>query len=116
MDDKVFQEFYCGECRGYIRVRLNMAYDRTIFMVCPKCGHEHQRYIEKGQILERGRFEHGDPKEKLKPPMSAYSKEPISKKMDKNFYARDAEVIKSSDDLIRENFMKERWVELYGDK
>jgi len=116
MDDKIFQEFYCGSCQGYVRVRLNMAYDRTIFMVCPQCKHEHQRRIEKGQIVEKGRFNHGDPVEKLKPPASAYSKEAISKKMDKNYYARDGVVIKSSDDLIRDNFLKERWIELYGDK
>ena len=114
MDDKIFQEFYCGECSTYIRVRLNMSYNRTIWMECPMCKHRHQRYIENGQILERGRYEHGDPKEDICPPKSACSKEPITKVMQKNQWARDSAVIKSSEDLARDNYMRELWIELYG--
>jgi len=119
-DDKVFQEFYCGNCQGHIRVRLNMAYDRAIFVCCPQCKHEHQRYIEKGQILENGRFDHGNVKEKICPPLSAYNKEPITKRMkkaEKSYHdRRDGVVIKSSDDLVADSFLRERWIELYGNE
>src|SRR5689334_1869577 len=106
MDDKIFQEFYCGECSHYMRVRLNMSYNRTINVTCPNCGHKHQRYIE-----------NGDPKEDIIIPKSACSKDPISKRMkeakgwnDK----RDAAVIESSRDLGSDSFIKQLWQDYFG--
>jgi hypothetical protein len=115
-DSKVFQEWYCGNCATYIRFRLNMDYDRTVTVVCPSCGHRHQRYIKKGQIVEDGRHSHGDPKEELCPPKSACSKEPITKKMKDDYSKRDGAVIKSDADLIRDNFFRDRWVEIAARK
>jgi hypothetical protein len=113
-DDKVFQEWYCGECKTYIRFRLNMEYDRVVWVECPMCHHRHQRYIKKGQIVEDGRFSHGDPKEDICPPKSACSKDPITKKMQETQWARDGAVIKSEKDLIRDNYFRERWIEIAG--
>ena len=114
MDDKVFQEWHCGNCNTYIRFRLNMSYDCVVWVECPMCQHKHQRYVKKGRIVEDGRFSHGDPREDLCPPKSACSKEPITKHMKKTSYARDGAIIESSEDLIRDNYMRERWLEIYG--
>lgn len=111
-EEKVFQEFYCGECQHYIRVRLNMSYNRTIWLVCPMCGHKHQRYIDKGTIYERGRYEHGDPVEDICPPKSACSKEPFTKKMRDSYSRRDGAVIRTDADLARASVMIDRWAEV----
>lgn len=111
-DGKVFQEFYCNDCHGYIRVRLNMEYDRAINVCCPNCPRKHPRYIKDGQIVERGAVD--SPSEDICPTKSAYSKEPISKMMMKNKYSRDGVIINSSEDLVRDAMMRERWIELYG--
>lgn len=112
-DEKVFQEWYCGECKTYIRFRLNMEWDRVVWVECPMCGHKHQRYIKEGRIVVDGRLE-GSPKEDICPPKSACSKEPITKKLDEIKYTRDSVVIKSSEDLIRDNYFRERWIEIGG--
>lgn len=110
MEEKIFQEFYCGECRGYIRVRLNMNYDRIVEIICPNCKHQHKRCIVKGVILENGR-ENGSIKEEVVPPISAYHKEAITSKMkDNTFYKRDGVII----DDPGQGFLRDRWLELYG--
>ena len=111
-DDKIFQEFYCNDCCVYIRVRLNMNYNHAINVVCPMCSRKHPRYIQDGQIIDRGAV--GSPHEDICPPKSACSKEPLSKVMMKNKYSRDGVIIKSSEDLIRDDYFRERWIELYG--
>lgn len=115
---KVWQEFYCGECSGYFRVRLNMAITMGVEMVCPKCGHKHHRYIENGVIFERGR-QSNSAKEEICPPLSAYSKEPLTANMRNRKYARDGETIEKESDLNDQNpaakaMIQERWFELYG--
>jgi hypothetical protein len=116
MHDKVFQEWYCGECKTYIRFRLSMDWDRAVLVVCPLCKHEHQRFIKDGVIMEDGRFSNGHPKEEICPPKSAASKDPITKKLkDSKWGTRDGIVIKSSEDLVRDNYFRERWIEIYGD-
>lgn len=115
MSDKVFQEWYCGHCNTYIRFKLNMEYDRAVWVECPMCAHRHQRYIKNGRIQDDGRYNHGDPKEEICPPKSACSKEPITKKLEKAKYGtRDGVIIKSDADLIRDNFLRERWIEIGG--
>lgn len=113
-DGKVFQEWYCGNCETYIRFRLNMEWDRTVWVECPMCHHKHQRYIKDGVIKDDGRFANGDPKEDICPPKSACSKEPITKKLEQSKYTRDGVVIKSDHDLARDAYMRERWIEIYG--
>lgn len=43
-------EFYCHDCGGYIRVKLDKSLNGNHVVVCPKCGHEHCRVIENGKI------------------------------------------------------------------
>jgi hypothetical protein len=76
------QEFYCGECKGYFMVTLNIALNHEVEVVCPgpNCGHEHRRCVVDGQILENGRFS-SNSKEKLRPSSASYSKEPLTAKM-----------------------------------
>ena len=114
MDDKVFQEWYGGECKTYIRFRLSMEYDRVVWVECPMCKHRHQRCIKKGRIIEHGRFSQGDPREDVCPPKSACSKKPITKQLEKQQGTRDGIVIESDKDLIRDNYFRERWIEIYG--
>lgn len=120
---KVFQEFYCGNCQGYILVKLNMSLNHIVEVVCPNCQHHHKRCIHDGQIFEKGR-EQGMHKEELCPPKSAYSKEPRSVKMEKNnSYAtkRDGQVIEKPTDITPRHsaaaaMFNERWFEMYGGK
>ncbi len=115
MDDKVFQEWYCGNCHTYIRFRLRMDYNRVVWVECPMCKHRHQRYIKDGRIQDDGRYNHGDPVEDVCPPKSACSKEPITKQLEKSKYGtRDGVIIKSDKDLIRDNYFRERWIEIAG--
>lgn len=107
---RVLQEFYCGECEGYIRVKLNMAINNEVDVECPNCHHKHRRCIKDGEISERGRFT-SDAIEEICPTIAAYSKEPITKKM------RDAHKTKSYADrrdgvVVGEEEMRLRWAEL----
>lgn len=119
-DDKIFQEWHCGTsgggCDTFIRFRLNMNWDRVVNIICPMCKHQHQRFIKNGQIQDDGRFSNGSVVEDICPPKSACSKEPISKRFDKNRNAtRDGEIIKSPKDLIRDSYMRELWLEFHGE-
>lgn len=101
-----------GQC-CYIMVKLNMAINRRVEIVCPRCGWHHERTIENGVIKDSGKG--GGILEQICPPKSASSDEPRTKKMrKKKLDARDGQVVQSSDDLIREQFLAERWAELYG--
>lgn len=81
--DKVFQEFYCNDCNGYIRFKLNQSLNRSIVVVCPNCGRQHPRSIKNGLVYEGG---DSNNKEEICPPTSAYSKTAILASK----YARDA--------------------------
>lgn len=115
---KVFQEFYCGECKGYFTVKLNMALNQIVEIVCPNpnCKHKHKRSIQNGIIFENGR-EGGSSIEEIRPPFSSYSKEAKTEKMKSlsSYCKRDGVVIKDSN-IIADSFLKERWFELYGGK
>jgi hypothetical protein len=108
MADRVWQEFYCNDCKGggYIRVKINMALTMKIMVVCPMCGAKHSRVVENGKIKEyfTGR-RNSSHKEEIKPTKAAWSKTPRHKtRVD----ARNGNVIDSP--------LNERWFELYGDK
>ena len=81
---RIFQEWYCtksgGGCGGYIIVKLNACINGVVELVCPKCGHKHQRCIENGQIKEQGRF-NGNPVEEICPTMASWSEKPHTAKM-----------------------------------
>jgi len=119
-DNKVWQEWYCtksgGGCGGYILVRLNMAINGIVEMVCPKCGHKHQRCIEDGQIKEQGRH-NGSPTQEITPVMAAWSETPRTKAFDPNERndhrgERDGAIIKSQADLI----LRESWIDRHAGK
>lgn len=118
--DKITQEFYCNDCDGYFRVKLNMALNRRVEIVCPNCKHHHPRGIKDGRIVEA--YSPRDAStEEICPPKSAYSKESIAIKMMKN--ARDGVVIACKEDLRKEGstrnpqtdaMLRELWLEFHG--
>lgn len=68
-------EFYCsGGCRGYFRTKIRTSIDGDYVIVCPSCGHEHQRQISKGQISGD---RHSNKAERILVPKSAFSKDPV---------------------------------------
>lgn len=116
--EKIWQEFYCGECQGYFRFRLNIILNYEVEVVCPNCQHKHRRCIENGIIYEKGRFK-TNIKEEICPPKSSYSKEPLTRKMEESRHKRDGVVIDKADDFSTKNpaartIIQERWFELYG--
>jgi hypothetical protein len=108
---RVFQEFYCGECDGYFRCKINMGITHGVKLVCPNCKHEHHRFIENGTILERGR-ESNSSIEEIMPPKSSYFKEPFTDKMKKAKNAwtgkRDGVIIEIEQESSP--FLQELWL------
>lgn len=47
------QELYCHNCNGYVRFELDTEMNGQHVLKCPKCHHEHYRYVEDGQISDR---------------------------------------------------------------
>lgn len=80
MSDRIYQEFYCGECEGFIRLSINSGVNHEFWFECPNCKHQHQRVIRDGRIYENGRFK-DEPKFEIIVPKSAYSKEPWTEHM-----------------------------------
>jgi hypothetical protein len=83
MSDKIWQEFYCNDCHGYIRLRLNVALSMDILVCCPgkdangnRCIRKHPRNIKNGRIVGDS---HVNNAEEIIPPPSAYSKTPWTK-------------------------------------
>lgn len=119
---RVWQEFYCNDCNGYFRVRLNMSLNIRVKMKCPNCGREHPRCIVNGLIKEYAPEISSSYTEEIIVPKSAYSKEPKHTKMlighktgqGNPGEPRDGVEFKSQDDIVRDQIMRERWVELYG--
>lgn len=79
---RVSQEFYCGECKGYFMIRLNMVLNHEVHVKCPNCAHEHRRVIQDGMIYESGRYS-SDVKENVLTTMATYHKTPITERMRK---------------------------------
>ena len=114
MDEKIWQEFYCNDCAGYFRVKLNVALNIRVEMVCPNCGRKHPRSIKNGLIVEAG---HDAICEEILVPKSAYSKESLHAKM--KGHERDGVMIEKEGDLNKRHpatdaILRERWLELYG--
>jgi predicted RNA-binding Zn-ribbon protein involved in translation (DUF1610 family) len=99
MIDKIYQEFYCGECIGFIRLAINANLNHEFWFECPNCGHQHRRVIRDGVIFEDGRFTN-EPKFEIIVPKSAYSKTPFTAQMNGKGAKRNAAV------------MDERWLEI----
>lgn len=114
---KVIQEFYCtvsgGGCGGYITIKLNIGLNRVIKLICPKCGHSHQRHIKDGVILEDGRYSSGVIEE-IVPTIGAWSE--TSRYSDlrsrrKKIMERDGLVVGVSDDFLSDSLF-----ERFGDR
>lgn len=115
MSDKVWQEFYCHRCKDggtYIMVKINMAINYSVAVVCPMCGSKHERTITDGQIFDGSKS--GNYKEEVCPPKSACSKEPRHSKIKRG--ARDGAVVKNEEDLMRDSYMRQLWIEYHGGK
>lgn len=103
----VWQEFYCNDCAGYIRLRLNAALDFAVVIVCPSCGRRHPRILKYGRIFDTYNQQPENLREEICPQKSAYSKTPFSVNIEKN--ARNGEIITEGRDP-----MYERWFEMTG--
>lgn len=115
---RVHQEFYCarsgGGCGGYITVRLNLALNGVVEIICPKCSHKHQRKLRDGVLTDDGRY-HANSTQEIYPTLAAWSKKakhPESKKRTDTSKEREAVVIE--DDPIAREFLKDRWFEIHG--
>jgi hypothetical protein len=125
MSEKVFQEMYCtisgGGCGKYFTVKLNLAINQTVIMVCPNCGHEHQRCIENGVIKERGRF-NNKVTEHIIAPKSSISDVPLTQQMKKaagGCNERDGVVITDATPLVGRSaeadaIVRESWFSRFG--
>lgn len=113
MTDKVYQEFFCGECKHYIRVTINANLNHEFWFECPNCGHKHRRVFRDGQILENGRYKN-EPIFELTIPKSACSKDPVTAKMKelKDHQRRDGVVIEEKRSPSAVQYFKDRWAEV----
>lgn len=115
MAERVHQEWYCtksgGGCGGYILCKINMAINGVVEMVCPNCGHKHQRSINNGVITEQ--FRHSSsPTQEICPTMASYSKKPrlrASKEAAGTNKEREGVVVSEGCE-----FLKESWFERFG--
>ncbi len=105
---RVSQEFYCGECKHYFIVRLNMSLNQEVHIQCPNnaCKHEHRRCIKNGLIFESGRY-HTDAKEEVLPNPATLSKTPKTDKMKK---AHEESSYNQRRDGVPLTFLGESWV------
>lgn len=111
---RVWQEFYCNDCDGYIDVKINISINQDVLVKCPNCGREHPRTIKNGVIYERGQYE-SRYCEKITPVKAAYHKDPKTIRMKTQettcYSRRDGVTVESPRDLINES-----WFERYGNK
>tara|TARA_Y100000310_G_scaffold328692_1_gene397228 strand:- start:1018 stop:1386 length:369 start_codon:yes stop_codon:yes gene_type:complete len=117
MPDRVFQEFYCNKsgegCGGYFTVKLNVAINGVVKMVCPKCQHKHQRTIKDGKILVAGRYGK-ETTDEIHTTMAAWSKKPKTVAMQDSYDPRDGAIIKSDADIIAQHTLKNSLRERFG--
>lgn len=131
--DRIWQEIHCpksgGGCGGFILVKLNAALNYKAIVVCPKCKHEHTRCVQKGHVVESGRYTGSDKaKEFIRPTMAAWSAEPRTKTMvgvaDRR-NERDGVIITENTEFIKQPavstpveieslMMRELWEERHG--
>lgn len=118
MSDRIYQEFYCatsgGGCGGYVTVRLNMAINGVVNVICPKCQHKHQRKIRDGVLTDDGRYASKVTQEIIPVPAAWHKKaaHPESQKRAETENERVAVVIE--DDPTARAFLQDRWFEIFG--
>lgn len=129
---KVWQEFYCaisgGGCGGYIMVRINMAINGVVKVICPNCKHSHGRIIEKGHIRESwsgqshslGRNDSSD--QEIVPTMAAFSKKPqtmtylTKEKSSYGTHERTCPIVNDPNKDIADALVRQSWAERHGVK
>ena len=47
------QELHCHNCDQYVQFNLDLELNGKHILNCPKCGHEHYRYVYDGKISDR---------------------------------------------------------------
>lgn len=118
--DKIWQEIHCttsgGGCGGYVLVGLNKHLNHIVHIICPKCGHKHQRKIQNGHVMEKDRFT-GQPIEEVCPTIAAWTEKPRTsgmKKLVSSFRTeRDGAIVDGSEVFLDQQ-MKELWEEHHG--
>ena len=116
---RVWQEFYCNDCDGYVRFKVNAALkDHRVVVVCPNCNRKHPRLVIDGRVYDKSSGMGARDEEEVCPPKSAYSKEPWTKAMLKGKYRRDGSVIKNDSDLRKEIpsrvLVRSLWSDFFG--
>jgi len=116
---RVWQEFHCprsgGGCGGFVLLKLNMALNRVVTIVCPKCKHEHCRNIIDGQLVERGRWK-GSSTETIIPTLAAWSDTSRLKTPYNQSQERDARLV-TPEELEwtpEQHFLRQSWAERYA--
>lgn len=116
---RIFQEFYCtisgGGCGGYIVVPLHDKLTGVVDVICPKCGHKHQRYVKNGRVKEDGRWTK-KPVEEICPTMASYREKPLTTERQRRGSERDGKVIKKDEDSIARSMLDESWFERFAGK
>lgn len=79
--ERIPQEFYCNECDGYFLANLNVHLNIKVTVICPNCGHNHNRVIKNGVILES--FESFNRHEEIMCLKCTYQKTPYTSRMKK---------------------------------
>jgi len=47
------QELHCHNCNQYVQFNLDLELNGKHILTCPKCGHEHYRYVYNGKISDK---------------------------------------------------------------
>jgi len=115
---RICQEFYCaksgGGCGGYVTIRLNMAINGVVEIVCPKCNHKHQRNIKEGVLTNDGRYTI-TPTQEIIPTIAAWHKKAKHSESQKRVGSKkEREAVVIEDDPQALAFLKDRWFEIYG--
>lgn len=126
---KIYQEFYCAKsgegCGGYIMVKINVAINGVVTVICPKCKHRHSRVIEDGHVREcftspkyvgQTRYTKTGDEQEIIPTMAAYSATPRTKLyLEGKGKERDCPIVKDKTDLGSVE-LKASWIEKFGGK
>lgn len=117
---KVINEFYCtksgGGCGGYFLPKINTAINGKHIIVCPNCKHEHTRTIEKGHIVEQGRFVGSNAVDHIYSSKATFRMKPYTTVMESRAggtQERDSVLIKNPLDVPQDI---SHWVEVFGDR
>lgn len=112
-DHLIPQEFYCatsgGGCGGFITIQVNMHLNHVVQVVCPKCGHKHQRRIKNGVLTDDGRHV-SNPTEEMYPQLPAWSKTARHPESEKRSHSWENE----RKAVVLRPFMDDLWFERHG--